>query len=98
MEQNLEQGSASGEQIFSANTEFNRFGLISLVLMIVGITGGIAVGMGAVQSTIALILIIIPTMTTLSLLLAVSPMKFIMASGVIATIINLLFMAYYIIA
>jgi hypothetical protein len=54
--------------------------------------------MGAVQSTIALILIIIPTMTTLSLLLAVSPMKFIMASGVIATIINLLFIAYYTIA
>ena len=61
MEHNIEQGSASGEQIFSKNTEFNRFGLISLILMIVGITGGIAVGMGAVQSTIALVLIIIPT-------------------------------------
>lgn len=98
MEQNLEQGSASGEQIFSKNTEFNRFGLISLVLIVVGITGGIGVGMGAVESTIALILIIIPTMTTLSLLLAVSPMKYIMTSGIIATIINLLFIAYYIIA
>ncbi|MFT6244962.1 MAG: hypothetical protein ACJA0U_000002 [Salibacteraceae bacterium] len=98
MEQNLEQGSATGEQILSKNTEFNRFGLISLILMIVGITGGIAVGMGAVQSTIALILIIIPTMTTLSLLLAVSPMKYIMTSGMIATIINFLFIAYYIIA
>ncbi|NRA12271.1 MAG: hypothetical protein HRT57_09985 [Crocinitomicaceae bacterium] len=98
MEQNQNHGAASGEQFFSANTEFNRFGLISMVPIIVGCTGGIAVGMGAVQSTLALILIVIPTMTTLSLLLAVSPMKYIMTSGIIATIVNLLFIAYYIIA
>ena len=98
MEQNVEQGSASGKHIFSKNTEFNRFRLISLILMVVVITGGIGVGMGAVESTIALILIIIPTMRTLSLLLAVSPMKYILTSGIIAPINNLLFIAYYIIA
>lgn len=94
----MNHGTASGEQIFSTNTEFNRFGLISAILLIVGCSGGIAVGLGGVESTLALICIIIPTMTTLSLLLAVSPMKYIMTSGIAATIINFLFIAYYIIA
>ena len=98
MGQDMNHGTASGEQIFSTNTEFNRFGLISAILLIVGCSGGIAVGLGGVESTLSLIAIVIPTMTTLSLLLAVSPMKYIMASGLTATIINFLFIAYYLIA
>lgn len=97
MEHHIDSGTESGEKIFATNTEFNRFGLISALLLIVGCTGGVAVGLGAVESTLALIFIVIPTMTTLSLLLAVSPMKYILVSGIIATIINLLFIAYYII-
>ena len=34
--------------IFS-NAEFNRFGLISAILLIVGCLGGLTVGMGAVE-------------------------------------------------
>lgn len=97
MEQ-VETGNESGEVLFSKNTEFNRFGLICAVLLVVGCTGGLAVGQGAVESTMALIAIVIPTMATLSLLLAVAPMRYIMRVGIASTIINTLFLAYYIIA
>jgi len=80
--------------IFS-NAEFNRFGLISAILLIVGCLGGLTVGMGAVEHVWTLILIVVPTMTTLSLLLAVAPMKYIITSGIIATFIDLVFITYY---
>jgi hypothetical protein len=58
-------------------SEFNRFGLISIILLVVGCVGGVAVGLGAIKYTGTLILCVVPTMTTLSLLLAVAPMKWI---------------------
>ena len=51
--------------------EFNRFGIISIVLLIVGCLGGLTVGFGAVKEVWSLTLIVIPTMVTLSLLIAV---------------------------
>lgn len=83
----------SNDKIF-ANSEFNRFGLISAILLIVGTLGGLTVGMGAVNEIWSLILIVVPTMTTLSLLIAVAPMKYIMTSAIIAVAIDLLFMLY----
>lgn len=83
----------SNDKIF-ANSEFNRFGLISAILLIVGTLGGLTVGMGAVNEIWSLILIVVPTMTTLSLLIAVAPMKYIMTSAIVAVAIDLLFMLY----
>lgn len=83
----------SNDKIF-ANSEFNRFGLISAILLIVGTLGGLTVGMGAVNEVWSLILIVVPTMTTLSLLIAVAPMKYIMTSAIVAVAIDLLFMLY----
>lgn len=89
---------ASSDQIFAGNTEFNRYGLISAILLIVGCSGGLAVGLGAGNNIVALILIVVPTMTTLSLLLAVAPMKWILRVGIVAGVINTAFIAYYLIA
>lgn len=97
MEQTHNQGAASGEVIFAKNTEFNRFGLITAIVLIVGCTGGLAVGLGGVASTLSLILIVIPTMTTLSSVLAVAPMRFVMASGIISASVNTFMIAYYLI-
>ena len=83
------------DEIFGANTEFNRYGLISVILLIVGCSGGIAVGLGAIGSVITITLVVIPTMTTLSLLLAVAPMKWILRAGIAATAINSFFIIYY---
>ena len=83
------------EEKVLGNLEFNRFGLICAVLLIAGCSGGFAVGLGGVNEYWSLILIVVPTMTTLALLLAVSPMKIIMTSGIITTAINTLFILYY---
>jgi hypothetical protein len=53
------------------------------------------VGLGALGSTPSLIIIVIPTMLTLSLLLAVAPMRWIVASALTAIAIDLAFMTYY---
>jgi len=74
---------------------FNRFGLISAILLIVGCLGGITVGLGAVNDIIALTAVVIPTMTTLCLLLAVAPMKYIINVGILAISIDVILIAYY---
>lgn len=70
--------------------ETNRYGVISMVLLVVGCMGGVAVGLGGIDHTWQLIAIVIPTMLTLSLLLAVSEMKHIMTAMSVAVIIDLL--------
>ncbi|TNE76926.1 MAG: hypothetical protein EP333_01785 [Bacteroidetes bacterium] len=84
-----------GEKIFGVNTEFHRFGLISATLLIVGVMGGMAVGLGAIENVLALIMIVIPTMLTLSLLLAVAPMKYILGAGIVSVIVDVLFITYF---
>jgi hypothetical protein len=75
--------------------EFNRFGWIAIILLVVGCLGGLTVGMGALQSTFALIVILIPTMMTLSFLLSVAPMKWIAMSTLVTVSVDLLFFGYY---
>lgn len=81
-----------------SDSEFNRFGLICVVLLIVGCLGGGAVGLGAINSVVALSMVVVPTMATLSLLLAVSPMKSILAAGTVAVVIDLFLIVYYLVA
>jgi hypothetical protein len=76
--------------------EFNRFGFISAIILIVGCLGGLTVGMGAIQNTFALIAVIIPTMITLSFLLAVAPMRWVMISAVSSVILDLILLTFYI--
>jgi hypothetical protein len=78
------------DKVFKGELEENRFAIISAVLLIVGCLGGLTVGFGAIHHTWQLIVIVIPTMTTLSLLLAVSPLKWILNMATISIIINLL--------
>ena len=78
--------------------EFNRFGWIAIILLVVGCLGGLTVGMGALHSTFALIVILIPTMLTLSFLLSVAPMKWIATSTIVTVGIDLLFFGYYLAA
>jgi hypothetical protein len=78
--------------------EFNRFGWIAIILLVVGCLGGLTVGMGALESTFALIVILIPTMLTLSFLLSVAPMKWIAMSTIVTVGIDLLFFGYYLAA
>ncbi|MEN9997639.1 MAG: hypothetical protein RI922_629 [Bacteroidota bacterium] len=80
------------------DSEFNRFGLICVILTIVGCLGGIAVGLGAINNVMALTAVIIPTMATLSLLLAVSPMRWIMSAAIVSVSLDLFLILYYTLA
>lgn len=80
------------------NLEFNRYGMIALIILIVGCLGGLAMGLGAVKHTATLILVVAPTMLPLSLLLAVAPMRWIYAAGISAISIDVLLILYYLLA
>lgn len=97
MSKEIVSGNAS-DKIFGTNVEFHRFGLICAVLLVVGCLGGLTVGLGAVESIAALSVVVIPTMATLSLLLAVAPMKYILTAGAVSVVVDILFIAYYLIA
>ncbi|MEY3048620.1 MAG: hypothetical protein RL365_658 [Bacteroidota bacterium] len=78
-------------------SEYNRFGLIAVLILLIGCLGGVTVGMGAIKDTWALILVVLPTMLTLSLLLAVAPMKWIYKTAAISIVIDVLLLGYYLV-
>lgn len=80
------------DKFFEGGAEYNRYAIISAVLLIVGCLGGLTVGYGAIDHLYQLFLIIIPTMTTLSLLLAVAPLKYILNLAVITIFIDVVFL------
>ena len=80
---------------FFQEAEFNRFGINSAVLIITGCLGGIAVGLGAIESTIALSFVVFPTMTALSMVLGLAPMRTIIWSTAIAVVIDMTLITYY---
>ncbi|MDX2360610.1 MAG: hypothetical protein QNK23_07375 [Crocinitomicaceae bacterium] len=95
MEKTQNSEKVMGSNNIIGDMEFNRFGLISAILLIVGCLGGFAVGLGAVEHIWSLILVVVPTMTTLALLLSVGPMKYIFIAGIVACAIDLMFIAYF---
>ncbi|ASS50468.1 MAG: hypothetical protein A3D31_12945 [Candidatus Fluviicola riflensis] len=70
-----QQNETTAWERFVAYGEENRLGIICFVLLVVGCLGGITMMYGAAHSTAMLIAVVIPTMTTLSLLLSVGPMR-----------------------
>jgi hypothetical protein len=75
--------------------EENRHGIICIVILLIGCLGGITVGYKAIENIFTLSLVIIPTMTTLSLLLAVSPMKWIIKMASVSVIIDVILLIYF---
>lgn len=78
-----------------SGVEFNRFGIICVIITVIGCLGGIAIGLGAIQNTAALIAVVLPTMLTLSLLIAVAPMKQILYASSISVLIDIVLIVYY---
>lgn len=74
--------------------EFNRYGIIGMLFIVVGCLSGIAVGLGAMNSVAQLIMLVIPAMTVLSLILAVGPMKYIVRASVVSGAVSVLIMVY----
>lgn len=70
-------------------TEY-RFGVIAITLLIIGCLGGITMSFGAALHTWSLIAVVVPTMTTLSLLLAVAPMRWIMNAFIVTLLVDIM--------
>lgn len=70
------------------DAETNRYGIISLLLILVGCMGGGAVYTGGMESTAELILIVTSTMFSLSVILAVAPIKLILYSCITSVILS----------
>jgi hypothetical protein len=68
-----------------SDSEFNRFGLICVILTVVGCLGGIAVGLGAINNVVLLSAVIIP-------------MRWIMAAALVAVSLDLILILYYTLA
>lgn len=80
------------------NANFNRYGIISLALLLVGCFGGVAVGLGAIDSYAMLIPIVILTMASLTTILAVSPMKYILNLSALAILLDAAIILYLMVA
>lgn len=78
-----------------SNLEQSRYGIIAMLVIIIGCLGGIAVAAGAINNTFALSVVVFPTMATLSLLLAVSPMKYIFWAALATCTIDILLLLFY---
>lgn len=79
----------AGAPGFWQSMEYNRFGIIPFLLLIIGCVGGIAAGFGAFGNMLTLSLIVFPTIICLALILAVVPMRAIMFAASIAIVCDI---------
>lgn len=90
----IENKNLTGIDKLIADAEYNRFFIISTVLIIVGCLGGINVGLGGLSSTWQLIVTVIPTMATLSFILSVAPMRLLLGTAIVSTIIDVILIIF----
>jgi hypothetical protein len=74
---------------FWQNAERYRFAIAPMLLIIIGCLGGIAAGFGAQSDIIKLAMVSFPTIVTLALTLAVSPMRVIFYASIIAIVLDI---------
>lgn len=74
--------------LFWELVEFNRFGIIPMLLVIVACVGGAAASFGANGDALRLSLVAFGSMFSLSMVLAVAPMRWVLYSALIALIID----------
>ena len=74
---------------FEKDAEFNRYGLTSMFFLLIGICGGVAIGVSACAHIWQISAIAIFTMLSLSLMLAVAPMKYILRATALALFVDI---------
>jgi hypothetical protein len=89
-----ERSTTNGMNAFWEMLEFNRFGIISMLVVILGCVGGMAASFGAGADALKLAMIAFPTIISLALILAVAPMKTITYLSVIAVILDLVVLVF----
>lgn len=80
--------------LFWNKIEFSRFGIISILVVVLGCVGGLAASFGAGDSIAKLAMIAFPTIITLALILAVAPMKLITYMSILAIVLDALVLLF----
>jgi hypothetical protein len=75
---------------FWMQAERYRFGIIPVVILLMGCVSGLAVAFGAKGNPFQLALVVVPSVLTLALILAVAPMRLIIYVTAIAIVLDLL--------
>ena len=86
----VERRVTNSKTLFWENLEFNRFGIIPILLVVIGCLGGIATGFGANGEIVKLALIAFPTVIAASLVIGLAPMKAVFYASAIAIILDLI--------
>lgn len=68
----------------------NRFGLMVVLILVVGCMAGIAVGLGALTQVVSLSVLALTTMTALSMMLALAPIKILLYTSIIAVVTDII--------
>ncbi len=75
---------------FWKKVEFNRFGIIPVLILLIGCIGGLAAAFGALEDTVKLAMVIFPTIISLAFILAGAPMRVVIWTSAIAIVLDLL--------
>lgn len=86
------QGTTTSETLssFWQKAEFNRYGIIAMLLTVLGCMGGFAASFGTGADIFKIALVAFPTILSLSFILGVMPMRLIVWSSSIAILIDIL--------
>ena len=79
---------------FWEKVEFCRFGIMPMLLVIIGCMGGFAAGFGAQADVFKLATIAFPTIIALAFMLAVAPMRIIISLSAFALFLDLLVLIF----
>ena len=88
---NVKEASTS---VFWESVEYNRYGLIPIILLVIGCIGGVAAAFGAQSDIIKLSMVAFPTIISLAMILAVAPMRVIVYVCSIALALDMLVFAF----
>lgn len=91
---NTKTSSSISSSNFWTRLEFNRFGIIPMLLVFITCLGGIAVAFGAGSDTLKLSMVVFPTIISLALVLGVAPMRLILWTSIIAVVLDLMVFAF----
>lgn len=77
-------------QKFDETAEFNRYGIISVGFLLVGILGGATVGIFGFDAVWKLATVVGFSMLSLTLMLAIAPIKYVTRSILLALLVDLI--------
>lgn len=74
---------------------FNRYGIYPIALLLIGCLSGVAIGLGGMSTPLGISILVVPTMASLTMILAVAPMRLLLWTTLFAIAVDVIMIAYY---